>query len=196
MNWTEVETLIEQTKTFQAEPHLQEKQIGSNGRLDPYYNFLRLLAGSVKEPGIILEIGCFQGTTPANVCQDFAIHGHKFLGVDLNGVPFEHESFTLIQGDSTSEEVFAKVKEFAEAHGGIIAVFQDSSHHYIPSVKEFELYRPLVNAGGMWLSDDVLDSFKTPEDEKSMLGYWNDLPGDKRLFEDLHIGSTIGMILC
>lgn len=109
-------------------------------------------------------------------------------------MPFEHPEFTLFQGDSTSTEIFQQVKEFAEAHGGIFAIFQDSSHHYYPSVDEFNLYRSLLRPGGLWISDDILPAFKRPEDPKSMAEYWDDLPGDKRIYDDLHIGSRIGII--
>ena len=45
------------------------------------------------------------------------------------------------------------------------------------------------------MADDCTDSFKRPEDEKSMLGYFNDLPGNKKIYHDLHIGSAVGVVL-
>jgi predicted O-methyltransferase YrrM len=200
MNWAIIEGLIQaakaETAAGQITAHLGDRQILSNSRLDPYYTFLRGLAQQhFDEPGVFLEIGCYQGCLAAHICEDAPFHNHKMAGIDINPVPFEHPAFTLFQGDSTSTEIYQQVKAFAEANGGIFAIFHDSSHHYYPSVDEFNLYRPLLRPGGIWISDDITPAFKTPDDPKSMAEWWDDLPGDKRHYDDLHIGSRIGVIL-
>lgn len=197
MTWDKIEQWIEEAKTEDVRPELLARQIHSSGHPDPYYNFLKRLAIEADDPGVFLEIGVYYGCVAAHLATIGTLLTH--VGLDINPIPFSDHRSIMIRGDSVgvcenglpTHEV---VKRIAEKCGGVQFVFQDSSHHYDESVKEWELYSPLVRKGGLWISDDITPAFKLPEEPKGMVEYWNELPGDKRLYSDLHIGSTIGVI--
>jgi predicted O-methyltransferase YrrM len=194
MTWEEIDFIIAQSKQTIISPALQARSIASNSRVDPYYSFLQRLALYTKPKGVFLEIGCYYGVTAAYFADAKGWMEHLYLGIDINPVPFSDPGAIFIQDDATKPEVMERVKAVAAAHGGIFAVFQDSSHYYRDSVMEWDLYSPLVRPGGLWIADDLTPAFRRPSEPKGMVDYWNELPGDKRIFDDLHIGSRIGMV--
>lgn len=200
MTWEEVNKAIAVAAEDERErpkPDLIARQIQSNGHPDPYFNFMRWMAIGVREKGVFLEIGSYYGTLAAHIASphSYGFHPHLMVGIDINPVPYSSLGFLYVHGDSTDPKTFREVERIADYHGGIFAVFQDSSHHYEASVKEWEMYRPMVRPGGIWMADDVTPAFKRPDEPKGMVEYFDELPGDKRVFDDLHIGSRIGMVL-
>lgn len=194
MTWEEVDYVIAQSSNAVTPHVLQARSIASNSRVDPYYSFLQRLAAYTKPKGVFLEIGCYYGVTAAYFADAKGYIDHLYMGIDINPVPFSDPGALFIQGDATNPDIANRVRMAAEAYGGIFAVFQDSSHVYADSVKEWELYSPLVRPGGLWIADDILPAFRRPSEAKGMVDYWDELPGDKRLFDDLHVGSRIGMV--
>ena len=197
MTWEEVEHWVEWAKSETPSPELLARQIHSNGHPDPYYNFLKKLAEEADEAGVFLEIGCYYGCVAAHLAASPTLLTH--LGIDINPIPFAAYGSVMIRGNSVETTdngvpTVDMVKRIARACGGIQYVFQDSSHHYADSVKEWELYSPLVKSGGLWICDDITPAFKTPDEPKGQVEYFEELPGDKKLFNNLHIGSTIGII--
>lgn len=196
MTFDEIDGIIERSKLAPVSDALAARSIASNSRIDPYYAFLRQLALETPQAGVFLEIGCYQGVTAAYITESKGYHRHLYLGVDINLIPFSDHDAVFIQGSSCDSKTLEAVKAIAEIHGGIFAVFCDASHHYDASVKEWEMYSPLVRPGGLWIADDCTESFFRPGlDAKSMAGFFADLPGEKRLYDDLHIGSRIGIVL-
>lgn len=197
MTWKTIEHWIEWAKAEVPSPDLLARQINSSGHPDPYYNFLRKIAEEADEAGVFLELGCYYGCLAAHLSASATLLTH--VGVDINPVPFSSYGSVMIQGDTVGTSngglpTVEMVKRIAAACGGIQYVFQDSSHHYDASVKEWELYSPLVKKGGLWIADDITPAFKRPDEPKGMVEYFEELPGDKRLFSDLHVGSVIGVI--
>ena len=195
MNFERIDELVSLAKSDIPPDHLLARQIQSSSIPNPYFNFMRRLAMEVREPGVFLEIGSYMGAVGAHVVDAKGWHSHVFVSVDINHVNFSDPSFIFLEGDSTTDRIYSSVKSIAEKCGGIFAVFQDSSHHYYPSVKEWELYSPLVRPGGIWMADDITPAFKIPEEPKGMVEYFDELPGEKKIYDDLHIGSRIGMVL-
>ena len=195
MTFDQIDELIAKSKNDHVSDQLKARSIASNSRVDPYYAFLRRLMIDTRPKGVFLEIGCYYGVAAAYMADAKGYTENLYLGVDINPIPFSDPGVIFIQGDSTSMDVYARVKAVAEAHGGIFAVFQDSSHHFKASVKEWVHYSPLVRPGGIWMCDDITPAFKRPDEPKGMVEYFDDLPGEKRLYDDLHIGSRIGMVL-
>lgn len=196
MTFEELDKLVEQAKSAYVPDHLKARQIASSSTVNPYYQLLSELYYRLESP--ILEIGCYYGCAAACALDGVTSANDNrlpYFGIDICPVPFAHEKFILIPDDSTREVVADQVRKIADLYGGFSLIFQDSSHHYKASVKEWELYSPMLREGGIWLADDVTDAFKRPEDEKSMLGYFNDLPGNKKIYHDLHIGSAMGVII-
>jgi len=167
-----------------------------------YYRFLYHLVRETR-PAACLEIGVEHGLASAHMAVAAAEYGGIVIGVDHNDYPIPGEimpeelrNFYYIIGDSTSPNTLATVTALLEGRT-LGVVFQDSSHHYAPSVTEWELYTPLCAKGSFWVCDDITESFYEPGvDEKSMKAYFDERPGRMKLrFPDiLHRGNTIGVI--
>jgi predicted O-methyltransferase YrrM len=197
MTWEEIERWAEWAKAENPGPELLAREIYSGSHPNPYYNFLRKLAIETKEPGVFLEIGCFYGCLAAHL--ERAATPLIHIGIDINLVPFSGQNSIMIRGDSVGVcdnhlPTIEVVKRIAEKCGGIQYVFQDSSHRYEESAKEWDLYAPLVKRGGLWICDDIIPAFQAPDEPKGQVEYFEELPGDKRLFNGLHIGNTIGIV--
>lgn len=129
--------------------------------------------------------------------------GGLVIGIDFNaeyGLPYEGlpKRFNYIYVMSDSTTCFNSV---AKICGGrkVGLVYQDSSHHYIPSKKEFELYSQLLASPAIWICDDITPAFYehgVDPPGKGMVQYFDELPGDKRLYQDvLHYGNRQGIIV-
>lgn len=168
-----------------------------------YYRFLCHLV-AWDRPAISVELGVEYGLASAHMAVSAFAYGGKVIGIDVNGKLVEEaeiqrawpRTYTLIVGDScdAAEMVALMVGQY----GPIGVLFQDSSHHYAPSCREWDLYRPLMADDGIWVCDDVTPSFyEDGVDEKSMVAYFDERPGREKLkFPNvLHYGNTIGVIL-
>lgn len=199
MTWEEIDAILSVTVAHDLPDNLVVRQIASEG-MHPYYGFFKNLSRYInnQQNGFrgngMLEIGCWRGCLAAHICE-YEHSGTILVGIDINPVNYSHRNFVLIQDDATKPNIADQVKSVADCFGGFFAVFQDSSHHYAASKKEWELYSPLVRPGGIWVADDITPAFKLPQEEKGMVDYWDELPGEKKLFDDLHIGSRVGIVL-
>ena len=89
-----------------------------------------------------------------------------------------------------------EVAAIVEQDGKIGVVFQDSSHHYAPSCSEWMLYSRFLAENAIWVCDDITPAFQTPDEPKGMVDYFQERPGQKKLYPDvLHKGNTVGVIL-
>ncbi len=166
----------------------------------PYFRFLCYLASALNGPCI--EIGVFNGIGSAHM----AATGNKVLGID-HEKQHSQTGFDFIEGDSVSKETIKKVKAWVKKNGKIKLLFQDSSHHYLPSISEWQLYSPLMAKGGLWVCDDITPAFYNPNPNpngrpeyqdpigKGMVQYFEGLPGEKKIYENLHLGNSIGVVL-
>lgn len=152
------------------------------------------------QPRIALEIGVEAGTASAYMAMAAQTYDGMVIGIDLND--FSHKpgnNYYFIKGDSTTITVFNKVFHFVQEIGPVGVVYQDSSHHYLESIKEWELYSQLLGKDAIWICDDITPAFHDPKIDppgKGMVQYFEQLPGDKRLFPMvLHRGNTQGIIL-
>lgn len=113
-------------------------------------------------------------------------HDGFVIGIDINKVIRKPSSnYYFIEGDSTNISTWNKVLSFCEENGKIGVVFQDSSHHYNASRKEWEMYSQLLDKNAIWVADDISPSFHDPLVDppgKSMVQYFEELPGEKRLY--------------
>lgn len=160
-----------------------------------YYRFLyHLVKFSI--PYVVLEIGVSQGIGSIYMIEAAKKFGGHVVGVDINPVWIHRDNYTFIHGDSTKTKAVEKVREIVYHHGKIGVVYQDSSHHYEASCKEWELYSQFLDDDAVWVCDDITPAFKLPEEDKGMVEYFNERPGQKKLYKDvLHHGNTQGVIL-
>lgn len=203
ITWQEVDELIQQAQ--QPVPDLWlEKLNAALPPAQPYYRFFYYLAEKLHPP-LVLEIGVYQGVASAHLAAALAPWDGQVIGLDINPVPYASEieerygNYWFLQADACSDEAIAHVDRLMDRYGKLGIVFQDSSHHYLPTVKEWETYAPRCVYGGVWLSDDITPAFYNTDVDppgKGMVQYWDALPVAKRLYpQSLHIGNTMGVAL-
>lgn len=186
-----------------------EKELGTSEEppssehlyIHPYHRFLVGLVEKYR-PMVSLELGYWRGVGTHLMRKAAREFGGAAVGIDLNHDPHEllvpgHGAY--VRGDSVDPEVVEKVRVFCQGrggHGSLGLVFQDSSHHYEHSKKEFEIYSAMMN-GGIWVCDDITEAFKAPGEERGMVEYFDEIPAkEKRLYPNtLHHGSTIGVAI-
>lgn len=170
-----------------------------------YYRFLYYLALEIR-PRTILEIGTQYGIGSAYLAAAAHTYAASVIGVDLNShevtgtlINSRYGNYHFVEGDSTGQETARQVFELAGKLGPIGLVFQDSSHHYLESWQEWQLYSRLTDTNLIWICDDITPAFHDPLVDppgKSMVQYFEELPGAKRLYRDsLHTGNTVGVVL-
>ena len=156
----------------------------------PYHRFLYYLVRHFKIKSA-LEIGTWQGVGAYHMAQA----GAAVAAIDLNKPKYAYK-FYFYQGDSCSKEMFENIKEFVDVNGKLQLVFQDSSHHYFSSKKEWEIYSELCADGAIWVCDDIAKCFHDPKIDppgKNMLEYFKEIPrGKKWCYVGLH-GETSGI---
>lgn len=151
------------------------------------------------EPAVALEIGVESGMASAFMVRASAEYGGHVVGIDLNDPGLAAPNYHFIPGDSTQPNTVLKVAEIVYHFGAIGLVFQDSSHHYQASRDEWRLYSALLDARAVWICDDITPAFHDPKIDppgKGMVQYFDELPGEKRLYKDvLHFGNIQGIVL-
>lgn len=158
----------------------------------------------VRKPKVSLELGIQWGTASAHLAEAGQSFGGLVIGVD----PIKHRrltwlknysNFTFIHGRSIDEDVVIAITKLVKNTGPIGLVYQDSSHHYLDSIREWELYSPLLDKNAIWICDDITPAFYDPKVDppgKGMVQYFNELPGQKQLYiNSLHFGNAQGVIL-
>lgn len=163
-----------------------------------YYRFLYHLVSKF-QPLVSLEIGVESGMASLFMARAAAKYGGHVVGIDINHCQVDAPNYHFIHGDSTKSEIFRKVLEVVRDFGPIGLVYQDSSHHYIASCREWSLYSQLLDFSAIWICDDITPAFHDPLIDPPGLGmvqYFETLPGDKRLYQDvLHFGNRQGIVL-
>lgn len=175
---------------------LQAKYFGNYRH--QYYRFLYHLVLEQK-PKLVMEIGLgweTLGITHMAAAAD--TYGGYALGIDILNPRYdnaaEYDNYHFLKIDSTKAR--KQVMEMVDKFGPLGVVFQDSSHHYDQSVAEWSNFVDLLDKNAVWVCDDITENFYRPGlDEKSMVGYFDDLPGHKKKYTELHEGTTIGVVL-
>lgn len=140
------------------------------------------------KPKRILELGVFQGGTIR--AWTYAASDDAFiLGVDLPGGRFgggfnllmasnikalakRDQKIELVSLDSHEDSTFEAVKA---AIGEVDFLFIDADHTYEGVKRDFELYSPLVKAGGIIALHDIVEH--TNYHDVKVHVFWNELKG-------------------
>ncbi len=190
MDWRLIDGLVQESLRPLPDPWLE----GLNAEQEPYCRFLYLLASAMR-PEAAVELGTYLGTTAVHL----AAADVRTFGVDSTGYPKvrqEAQRRGLPVRFLFCDTLGAAVALGDELRGKVGIVFQDSHHHAEPSWQEWLYWSPLLAPGWVWVCDDVSASFKMPDEPRGMVGYWERLPGRKRLYGDvLHKGGTVGVML-
>lgn len=164
-----------------------------------YYRFFYHMVAEMK-PKVALEIGIDHGHTVVHMAA-----GNPetiVIGLDqrkdcAKNAPHYPNAWYIYE-DSTLPIAENAIAAIVEEHGEVGVVFQDSSHHYEASHREFEVFSQFLDKNAVWCCDDILDVFHDPLVDppgKSMVEYFAELPGRKKQYPDLHYGSVIGVCL-
>ena len=191
--WQKIEKLIQQSQ--RKIRNLPLEGVAVNPERRNYYRFLYHLVKQFK-PKLCLEIGIQSGMASAYMCAA----GSHVIGIDIIGPGMAMpDNFHFVYGDSTDISIYDEVARLVAEYGKLGLVFQDSSHHYLPSKREWELYSQLLAPNAIWICDDITPAFYNAETDppgKGMIQYFEELPGDKRLYQDvLHFGNRQGIVL-
>lgn len=191
--WQQIENLIQ----LSQQPLPNEVDPEKNPERRNYYRFLYHLC-QWRKPYVALEIGVESGL--ASAYMTMGIGDGFVVGIDLHKPGLlPKNNYYFVEGDSTSISTWTKVVNFVHDYGLIGVVYQDSSHHYEASQKEWQFYSQLLDYNAIWICDDILPCFHDPLIDppgKSMVEYFQELPGDKRLYQDvLHYGNRQGVIV-
>lgn len=164
---------------------------------EPYRRFLYYLILE-RKPQAVVELGVYLGETSAVMAAACQQVGATCIGVDCGGhnsniaeVESAYPCYKFLFCDTLGAAEVAP-KLLGSRRIGIL--FQDSSHHAETSWQEFLYWKPLMAQSSVWVCDDITPSFKMPDEPRGMEGYFERLPGRKRLFPGLHLGNTIGVV--
>ncbi|HEY2846597.1 MAG TPA: CmcI family methyltransferase [Pyrinomonadaceae bacterium] len=111
------------------------------------------------KPDFIVELGImFGGATHfyASIC-DLVGHG-QVVGVDISLAKVksvDNARITLVEGSSSSQETFEKVKGLV--NGGTALVIADSDHEKNHCLAELRLFSKLVTVGSYYVVEDSLN---------------------------------------
>jgi predicted O-methyltransferase YrrM len=158
------------------------------------------------EPLSILEIGTANGGTLFLFAHSASVNAH-LISIDLPGGKFGggypvwkiplYESFIgtgqtlqLIRGDSHSDAVAQKIKQSLDL------LYIDGDHTYEGVKRDYEMYGPMVNKGGMIVFHDIVVHPRETGCEVSR--FWEEVKQGKRyteIVEDWNQGSCgIGVL--
>lgn len=202
ITFAEIDKLIKHSERPLSNRALEDFQREYFGKFrHKYYRFFYHLAAEMR-PKVALEIGIDHGHVMIHMAmgsrETFVVGIDRRPGcADLDLAAYAPKNASVVYKDSLSGAE-GDVEKIVERYGQIGLVFQDSSHHYTESHEEFEIYSQYLAANAIWCCDDVMDIFHDPDYDppgKSMADYFNELPGEKRLYEGLHYGSVIGVTL-
>lgn len=196
ITFKEVDRLVELSQNPLEDEYLEYLQTWFRTK-EPYYRFLYYLI-LLTRPKVCLELGVLDGIASSYMCAALRKCNGWMIGIDINWPAFNlsspYRNYNFIHLDTANAGSW--VKAITDNYGRLGVVFQDSSHHYERSYVEWNIYSELLDENAVWVCDDITEDFyRSGIDEKSMVGYFEDLPGEKRLYDSLHKGSKIGVVL-
>lgn len=139
-------TTLSEIFAHQLEAHTDKGS--SHSYIEVYEDLLR-----DKKIGVILEIGVFKGYSLAMWQEFFPLA--LVLGLDLNLTWLEVPNLKVVQGDATNAE-FVREKF---GHLRFDLVIDDGSHLVEDQLKSFNVFRSLMNQGGIYVIEDVQDPY-------------------------------------
>jgi cephalosporin hydroxylase len=112
-------------------------------------------------PQLLVECGTYRGGSSLFYANLFDLMGQgEVVTIDVEKRhELSHPRVTYLIGDSTSDEVLAKVREKSARCSGPVMVILDSDHSQAHVRREIERYAPLVTPGSYCLvQDGVIDT--------------------------------------
>jgi predicted O-methyltransferase YrrM len=150
-----------------------------------------------EKPRNVLEIGTYAGGTLFCLCQ-LAQPDAKIVSVDkpegqFGGgytderakemrelFPRDDQELHLFRADSHLPSTLEQVKSVFDG-GELELLFIDGDHTYEGVKRDFEMYSPLVAAGGLVVFHDIMEHH--PDSGCEVASYWNEIRDDYRYRE-------------
>lgn len=197
-------------------------QKDNNGAEWPYYRFFYHLARKL-QPGLIVELGTYQGTAAAHFAAAMVRTPGVIITVDHHTDPGDDDNQLKVleaqdlypnilyyRGWTTPHlaevqkglhalgdvgDVYQRIKDFTNYYRqGIDILFIDSWHCYEYAKMDFEIYRPLLGSPALVICDDIIGGGGPQDPIRGMLEFWNELPEPKFLNANLHPNSNMGFV--
>lgn len=198
-----------------VDDRLEEYAVKYSGK-HAYYATLRDIVRALR-PGVVLEIGTWQGTSAAAFaagCEETEV-----ITLDHHSDPGDEENqkrtleacdafpnISYIQGCSTemvrdqkpgTEFVMPAVLEFLEGRK-IDILFIDGWHGGEFARADFDTYAPLLSENALVICDDIVGGSDGSGDSAAIFGmrqFWDGLPGEERYLDGrIHAGYPMGFL--
>jgi predicted O-methyltransferase YrrM len=109
----------------------------------------------------VCELGVRGGISTIAWLMGLEQTGGHLWGVDLSPAPFAHKRLSFVQGDDCDQAVIDQVP------GDLDVLFIDSSHHFVQTQREIQLWVPKVGEGGCAVFHDVdVERFDHHDDDE------------------------------
>ena len=142
-----------------GDEEMQQKWLGHHLLKSPFDCWIYQEIIDRVRPDIVLELGVMFGGASHFFADILKLAGHgEVLGVDISLSkvgPTEGKAISYIEGDSTSPEIFAQVKE--RVAGKRVMVVADSDHEKNHVLRELKLYSQFVPVGSYYIVEDSLN---------------------------------------
>lgn len=173
-----------------------QEQVGIIGHTNPYYKLFFLIAQELR-PKLVVELGSWQGTGAAHFaagdmnCNVITVDIHKDdKEAQRRTIEAAVHYDNLTYVNQWTWDAVSAVKERVSFFGPIDVLFIDAWHRYDYAMREWELYSPLLNSPALVICDDITEAFNF----EKMLSFWDELPGEKFLNDQIHYPIPMGFL--
>lgn len=187
------ESLLEKPTGNAWLDNIYDEQVGIIGHTNPYYRLFYLIAKTLK-PQFVVELGSwraiaashFAGGNPDGEVCTIDIHREDKVAQQLcidamNRLP----NLTYI--NAWSWDAVETIKAIDKP---ISILFIDAWHDYQYAKREWDLYSPLLADTALVIADDITAAYNFD----GMLQFWDELPGEKFLNNEVHPGVPMGFV--
>lgn len=171
-----------------------DEQVGIIGHTNPYYRLFYLIAQTLK-PEFVVELGSWRGDASAHfslgnpnstviavdIHRDNDIAGMAKLQEAVNLLP----NLTWLQAWS-----WDAIDTIRVIDAKIDILFIDAWHDYQYAKREWDLYSPLLASPALVICDDITTNFNF----EGMIRFWEELPGEKFLNNEVHRHVPMGFL--
>lgn len=173
--------------------NIYNEQVGIIGHTNPYYRLFYHLA-QILEPEFTVELGSWRAIAashfavgnPGGEVYTVDIHREDKIAQQLcvdamNLLP----NLTYI--NAWSWDAVDQIKEVGRP---IDFLFIDAWHDYQYAKREWDLYSPLLADTALVICDDITAAYNFD----GMIQFWDELPGEKFLNNQVHPGVPMGFV--
>ena len=212
----EIEETGDQFCDFRTQKMLDDSRWYGN-KIEPYYSFFYKLSNYLK-PKVVVELGGWRGDSAAHFARGtegtvITIDHHTDPDDDKNtkamievvencpnvyfikgwtvGKVAEEQRGKHALGDAGS--AFPEVKKILDGRK-IDLLFIDSWHRYDYAKIDWEAYSPLLSDEALVICDDIVGGSSENDPISGMRDFWDELPGEKELIDNLHVGYPMGLL--